>query len=507
MTRGQFLRNAIAMAILAIAYFIAARYGLRLAFVHPSATPVWPPTGIALAALLVLGYRVWPGVFLGAFAVNALTAGSTLSSLGIATGNTLESVVGAYLVNQFAGGRNAFERGLDVIKFAALAGILSTMVSPTVGVTSLALTGFALWANYVPIWLTWWLGDMGGALVVAPLFVLWSAPVQWEWRRVWSVEAVVVLLSLFVVGQTVFGGLLPPQSRHYPLEFLCIPLLIWLAFRFGARAAATGIVLLSGIIIHGTLGGFGPFAAHSANASLLFVQAFMGVNAVMALLLAAVVSERRRSEETLRHMAITDSVTGLANHRRFIEVIDEEVKRSKRTGRPFVLMLLDLDGLKQINDRYGHVVGTRALRRLADVLRARCRDIDKLARFGGDEFAVILIETGAAAARQIADRIGKRLAASPEEPRLSVSMGVAVYPEDGETVEALVQAADASLYEMKRRRKTSPRDVLPRQNPVLDQAAQYLQEIKDLEVRLRTQRHGLVQYRARHRRLKTQRSK
>ena len=485
-TRPQILTTAVAAALLAAVYFAAARWGLHLAFVNPSATPVWPPTGIALAALLVLGYRVWPGVLLGAFLANLLTSGSVAGSIGIAVGNALEGVVGAYLVNRFAHGRRAFERAQDVLKFAVLAGLASTTVSATIGVTSLSLTGFAPWAKYVPIWVTWWLGDAGGALVVTPLLVLWSARSRWE-RKGARLEAAAVLLSLFVVAEVVFGGFLPAQSKHLPLEFLCIPFLIWVAFRFGARAAATAVFLLSGISIHGTLHGVGPFATGSANVSLLILQAFMGVNTVMALLLAAVVAERRRTEERLKNLAISDSVTGLANHRRFIEVMEQEIKRSQRTDRTFVLLLFDLDRLKQINDRYGHVVGTRALVRLAEVLRARCRDIDTPARIGGDEFAVVLLETEKTAGRQIADRIAERLAASREDPPLSVSMGMAVYPEDGQTVEALVQAADAALYDMKHRRRSLPQAAF-QQSPTLDQMAhwaQYLVEIKEMERRLR----------------------
>ena len=480
------------MALLAGVYFTAARWGLHLAFVNPSATPVWPPTGIALAALLILGYRVWPGILLGAFWANVVTAGSVASSIGIATGNTLEAVVAAYLVNRFAHGRKAFEQAVDVFKFAVLAGFVSTLVSATVGVTSLAFAGLAPWTKYFAIWLTWWFGDAGGALIVAPLLILWSTGARRDQRKT-RFEALAVLLGLFVIGEVVFGGFLPAKSKNLPLEFLCVPFLIWVAFRFGARAASTAIFVLSGITIHGTLRGFGPFATNSANASLLFVQAFMAVNTVMALLLAAVVSERRRSEEGLKHLAISDSVTGLANHRRFTEVMEQEIMRSQRTGRPFSLLLLDLDGLKQINDRYGHLAGDRALVRLAEALRVLCREIDTPARIGGDEFAVVLLETGKTGARRIAERISKELEASGEleasraDPKLSVSVGAAVYPKDGQTAEALVQAADVSLYEMKRRRKPSPTGAVPAQSPEpapMATWAKYLDEIKEIERRL-----------------------
>src|SRR5271167_4409476 len=138
-------KDLVMIGVLAVIYFMAGKPGLSMAFVHPSSTAVWPPTGITLAAFLILGYRVWPAIFLGAFLVNITTAGTILTSLGIATGNTLEGLVGAYLVLRFTRGRSAFDRGPDTFKFAILAGVLSTTVAATFGVTSLSLGGFASW--------------------------------------------------------------------------------------------------------------------------------------------------------------------------------------------------------------------------------------------------------------------------------------------------------------------------------------------------------------------------
>src|SRR6267142_822208 len=152
------------IGILIFVYFIAGKFGLMLASLHVSASPVWPPAGIALAALLVLGYRAWPAIFVGAFLVNVTTAGNVATSLAIAAGNTLEAIAGAWLVERYAGGRRAFQRLPDFLRFAVLAGILATAISPTFGVTSLCLGGFSRWSGYGPIWLTWWLGDLGGAL-------------------------------------------------------------------------------------------------------------------------------------------------------------------------------------------------------------------------------------------------------------------------------------------------------------------------------------------------------
>ncbi|HET6886313.1 MAG TPA: MASE1 domain-containing protein, partial [Candidatus Udaeobacter sp.] len=141
------------IGLLTLVYFIAGKFGLMLASLHASASPVWPPAGIALAALLVLGYRTWPAIFVGAFLVNVSTAGNVATSLAVASGNTLEAMCGAWLVNRFAGGTTAFDRPQGVFKFA-LAAVVSTTISPAFGVTSLALAGFADWANYGAIWLT-----------------------------------------------------------------------------------------------------------------------------------------------------------------------------------------------------------------------------------------------------------------------------------------------------------------------------------------------------------------
>ena len=161
------------------------------------------------------------------------------------------------------------------------------------------------------------------------------------------------------------------------------------------------------------------------------------------------VTRQRELEDHLRRQAASDPLTGLANYRCLVDVLDSEIKRSKRTSREFALLLFDMDGLKAINDRHGHMVGSQAICRLADVLLSCCRDIDTSARFGGDEFAVVLPETNAKAADQVAKRICESLANDGKGPRVTVSVGVAVYPGNGETIEGLLCEADSGLYERK----------------------------------------------------------
>jgi diguanylate cyclase (GGDEF)-like protein/PAS domain S-box-containing protein len=168
------------------------------------------------------------------------------------------------------------------------------------------------------------------------------------------------------------------------------------------------------------------------------------------------ITKQRELEDHLRRQAASDSLTGLANYRHLVDVLDSEIKRGKRTNREFAMLFFDLDRLKVINDRFGHMVGSQALCRVADILFSCCRDIDTPARFGGDEFAVVLPETNAEAANLVARRICENVANDDKGPRISVSVGIAVYPQDGDTIEGLLGRADSALYSMKGQRILAP---------------------------------------------------
>jgi signal transduction histidine kinase/integral membrane sensor domain MASE1/ActR/RegA family two-component response regulator len=290
----------VALLAVLLVYILTGKLGLALAFGHSSATPVWPPAGIALAALLLLGNRVWPVIFLGAFVVNATTAGSLVTALGIAGGNTLEALVGAYLVRRFARGAAVFERAQDIFKLAALAAVVSTAVSATIGVASLELTGYARWTEAGSIWLTWWCGDASGILLVTPFIVLWGRRTREAALAHRPLEAAALLLSVVATSALVFGGILPESLRRLPTAFVTIPPLLWAAYRFGPLTTSTTLLALATLAVAGTLSGAGPFAARPPGESLPLVQAFLATMALTALPLAAVVSERRRADEAAR---------------------------------------------------------------------------------------------------------------------------------------------------------------------------------------------------------------
>src|SRR5438552_5161274 len=293
------LHTAASILAFAAVYFCAGKFGLSLALVNPSASAVWPPAGLALAATLLWGYRLWPGIFLGALLVNLATPGNAATDFGIAVGNTMEALLGAWLVNRFAHGAKAFERAPDIFKFVLLAAMVSTVVSASVGVTSVCLGREARWEQYAAIWSTWWVGDMMGDLIVAPLLLIWLRRPWPRLRPAQVQEAAGVLFAVVLVGVLIFVPRIPSDLENQ-LKYLSILPLLWAAFRFRQHGASVCASVLSGIALWGTLQGVGPFMTPYPNKSLLLLQAFAGTMTLTALVVAAVISEGQRFEQRLR---------------------------------------------------------------------------------------------------------------------------------------------------------------------------------------------------------------
>lgn len=313
-------------------YFVAGKFGLRLAFVNASATAVWPPTGIALAALIILGYEYWPIIFVGAFLVNLTTAGGILTSIGIALGNTLEALAGAYLVNRFALGKKAFERAWGIFKFAFFAGIIATAISATIGVTVLVLGNLAMLSQSPGIWLTWWLGDVAGALIVTPFIILWSKPDLVKWNLLKILEAIIFSVIFIYIGRLVFGGITVLHSKNNPLDFLFIPLMLWAVFSFKKTEVSFIVVGLSALSIWGTLHGYGPFIQGQPNNSLLILQGFLIIASIGSLIVAALIEEREQLANELK-VYNQDLIEAKARAEAFIASIGEGITATDATGK------------------------------------------------------------------------------------------------------------------------------------------------------------------------------
>ena len=292
------------LVAIGVIYFALAKGGLALASIHPSATPIWPPTGVALAAVLLWGYRTWPAIFMAAVIVNATTAGSVATAIAIATGNSLEAVVGAYLINRWSSGCNTFSTPNSVAKFALICFVIATPISASIGLTSLATAGYIEWTNFADAWVTWWLGDVAGALVIAPVIVLWASSQYHAFNRNEFLETVGVLATAAAVGLIAFSPLIEQTPSRDPLGFLAILPMLWAALRRGPRDTATVALVLAGITIWGTLTGGGPFTTADLNVSFLLVLMFLISITVPSLLLSADVDVRKKAEESLRRAQI-----------------------------------------------------------------------------------------------------------------------------------------------------------------------------------------------------------
>ena len=294
-------------------YYLAARAGLRLAYLHGSVTALWPPVGVGIAALVIGGPGLWPGIVAGDLLVaDFSTPWGTV--LGQTIGNTLEVVVAALLFIRLAGRRRDLERVWDVLALVICA-IVGTLISAAFGVVSLRLGHVIKAAEFGSVFRTWWLSDFSGAVVFAPLLLVWSARRSWRISRPKLAEGALVLALLIVLVEV-------PSQQVVP--YIVFPVLIWAALRFGPAGAATTVAIVSALTVWNTAHGSGPFVRASITHTLLATQLFVAVAALTSLVLAAVTAERLASEKAQRELT-----AGQAALRRIATLVASEAASAR----------------------------------------------------------------------------------------------------------------------------------------------------------------------------------
>ena len=294
------------IALLAAVYAVAGRLGLAADAVNGFASALWPPSGIALAVLLLGGTRLWPGVAVGAFAVNAWTGAPVLAAFAIAAGNTLEALLGAAALRA-VGFRGSLLRIRDVLALTGAAAA-STLVSPTVGVSALFAAGIVGDGSVALAWRTWWLGDATSELLLAPVILTFAASRLPRVLRPGRLAEAAALAAAVTAVSWFASAPLPPAFEPFQRAYVSFPLITWAAMRFGQRGVATAMLLFCSAAAWATALGHGPFVERDTHASLMGVQLFIALVAVTGLLLAAAMAERRRAEaEQARLAAIVEN--------------------------------------------------------------------------------------------------------------------------------------------------------------------------------------------------------
>ncbi len=460
------------MIILAAGYTLTGIVGLSLAVPPGYATAVWPPSGIALAAVLLWSPRVWPGIAVGSVLVNVAVAFSTAAvafnwmsvviAMSVAAGSTVQALVCAAAVNRWVGVSQVFEAGQTTLLYAGIA-VVTCLVASSWGVATLSVAGVLRPEEFLASWQTWWLGDVIGMLVFAPVFLTWRQSLHIGNKR-WRLGELGVAFALLAVSTLLVFFAHAPGGGPSPLTFLPLPAIVWIAFRFRPSGVALAVCVVSLIAIAATANGAGPFGGARSSESLLALQAFIGLTAVMALTLAAAVTGRRQSEHELRsysvemeQLALTDELTGLRNRRGFLVLADQALRMARRTRAKCALVFIDLDGLKRVNDTRGHAAGDSLIASAAGVIGRVFRESDVVGRVGGDEFAVFALLDDHDGATAVSGRLQSELDRFNERavPTLRIAMSVGIEEIDcsGDTpLDVLLSRADRAMYEKKKRR-------------------------------------------------------
>lgn len=438
--------------LMAVVYYISGKLSFALSFEHSIVTIViFTAEGFALAAALLLGKRILPGIFLGQFILALFNNLALLPTFLVSSINTLEAFIAITLYRHF----NLNARLDNIHSLGSLVLIITLVLQPfsaTFGTLSLALTGVLSWEYYLNSWFSWWFGNALGQLLVTPMILTFYATVKAHpSKKLWGEMAIVSAIFGFMAY---FFTHYSPLSTFALMLAVTTPLVIMLAAYRGTFQACFSVFVMTAVILYETHQGYGLFKDHSFI-HLIELNYYVLSNILLALVLGVLFKERKDSEEKLQLLALYDPLTGLLNRNVRTQELIRAIASAKRTSRKFAVGFLDLDGFKEINDEFGHATGDEVLKIVSQRLRNVTRKENTLIRQGGDEFILIIENMDLSEAfepylARLIRSVSQPMSIGENKIQVTCSIGVAVYPIDGEEPEELLKRADQAMYQAKK---------------------------------------------------------
>jgi diguanylate cyclase (GGDEF)-like protein len=437
--------------LIAGTYFLSAKLGLQFAFLKGNVTLIWPPSGIALAAILLMGPGAIPGIMLGAFSATYSTGAPFLFSLVTAIGNPLAAIIPFFLIIKFSSFRPQLDDLTSVFSLLLFGALVGPLFSATVGSAGILLSNMGTWSNILETWFKWWLGDAMGVIVFSPLLLTWFSHSLPKFRKERILEGYIIFGLILLLEFFVFGSQLNSETS-YSLSYLIFPIKIWAAMRLDSRGVSVINLTAVSISVWGTVNGYGPFINSTLQSSLVFLSSTITIF-ITTLILSAAVAERRLLESKLILQGNHDHLTGLYNRLYF----DEETKRLNNSRQfPISVIMTDVDNLKRVNDNLGHEKGDQVLINIAEIFNKVFRKEDIVARLGGDEFAVLLPETNLHSLKRIVKRFNTEVSlfnrVHPELP-IQISLGFCRAHKNNKIEECLKKADELMYLEKHKKHK------------------------------------------------------
>ncbi len=437
-------------AIIAAIYFIASLFGGFFALNGSTIPIIWPQAGIAFAAMLLLGYTALPGIFLGSFITALATGVPFLFSIINATGNILAIIFPAYFIFQQKGFSNLLNNYRSVLFLMLFGVIVSPLISATISITGMYFLQLNPIESLPLIWDERWLRDALGILIFTPVLLVWLGNPLPHLKMGQDIKVLVIFLTVIGLELLLFIGEIPSKAV-YPISFLVIPLIIWASIRCKIHVSLLINFITAVIFLWGITHNQGSLFNSGFPSYLTFVYIICTM-LIASLIISASMAKLSATQKSLSHLSTHDTLTGLYN-RLFFEAEFKRLEKSRLF--PISIIMADIDGLKNINDTFGHRTGDQVLINVADLFSEVFRQEDIISRFGGDEFVILLPGTGAPIAKKTVKRIKKQVSAYNRKHMdlpINISMGIST-ANQGESLKGHLKNADKLMYREKQKRK------------------------------------------------------